>query len=337
MHQARHRNGSPMWFLRPRTIAVTAIAAAGLAVAVWLPSRDDVASAGQRPAAFGTGVFADEFGRGSAGVDPSRWSLWGDGRGDAQVAGGELTLDQTMTSRQSFTARFGHAEARLKVSRMDGLWRAFTLVDGTSGWFLQGRFEFIGGGFDPTSGDDFHTYAIDWTPDTVTWSVDGKPSLRLIRAVPGTPVTLVLNLNTGGQFPSRMEVDYVRVATSDDGPPAEPSPEPSESPSQSPSPSTEPEPTPSESPSESPSQSPSASPPESPDPTPTASPSPTPTKTPTKAPTSAPPAAKAWAPYTDYKAGDLVSYKKATYRVLEAHTSLPGWQPPKVPQLFAKL
>jgi hypothetical protein len=314
-------------------LAVTAIAAAGLAVAVWLPSRDDVASAGvQRPglASFGTGVFADEFNRGAGGVDPSKWSLSGSGYGGARVDGGDLVLNQAMSSRQSFTGRFGHAEARIKASGAAELWRVFTLVDGQSGWFLQGRFEPLGGGVDPTSGDGFHTYEIDWSPETVTWTVDGKPSLRLVRSMPGRPVTLVLNLGSGGRYASRLEVDYVRVTTSDDAPPAA-EPTPTESPSESPSP------TPTESPSESPSPTPSESPSESPSPTPSESPSATPSETPSATPTSAAPTAKPWAAYTDYQPGDLVTYRGVTYKVLEAHTSLPGWEPPKVPSLFAKV
>jgi hypothetical protein len=135
----------------------------------------------------------------------------------------------------------------------------------------------------------------------VTWSVDGRPSLQLTRAKPGGPLTLVLNLATDGRDPSRMVVDFVQVFTSNDGPPGTtPSPSPSPSPSQSPS--------------------------ESPQPTPSA----TPTESPTKA-------AAAWKPFTNYQPGDLVSFKGVTFRVLEAHTSLPGWEPPKLPDLFAKV
>jgi len=32
-----------------------------------------------------------------------------------------------------------------------------------------------------------------------------------------------------------------------------------------------------------------------------------------------------------------VTFAGATYRVLEAHTSLPGWEPTKLPNLFAKV
>ncbi|GAA2889502.1 hypothetical protein Acy02nite_58200 [Actinoplanes cyaneus] len=49
------------------------------------------------------------------------------------------------------------------------------------------------------------------------------------------------------------------------------------------------------------------------------------------------PPAPAWKAFTTYEVGDRVSYKGANYRVLQQHTSLPGWQPGPVPALFQKL
>ncbi len=42
----------------------------------------------------------------------------------------------------------------------------------------------------------------------------------------------------------------------------------------------------------------------------------------------------AWQPYTDYAVGDLVSYNGQIYQAIQAHTSLPGWEPPNVPALW---
>lgn len=42
----------------------------------------------------------------------------------------------------------------------------------------------------------------------------------------------------------------------------------------------------------------------------------------------------AWAPYTAYAVNQLVTYNGVTYKVIQAHTSLPGWEPDKVPALF---
>ncbi|WP_179211547.1 chitobiase/beta-hexosaminidase C-terminal domain-containing protein, partial [Thermoanaerobacterium thermosaccharolyticum] len=41
-----------------------------------------------------------------------------------------------------------------------------------------------------------------------------------------------------------------------------------------------------------------------------------------------------WAPNTYYKIGDLVTYNGITYKCIQAHTSLVGWEPPNVPALW---
>ena len=38
-----------------------------------------------------------------------------------------------------------------------------------------------------------------------------------------------------------------------------------------------------------------------------------------------------------YVAGQLVTFKKVEYQVLETHTSLPGWEPTALPALFKKV
>ncbi len=60
-------------------------------------------------------------------------------------------------------------------------------------------------------------------------------------------------------------------------------------------------------------------------------PSPTPTPTQTNNP------GGTWQTYTAYSAGATVTYGGATYRCLQAHTSLPGWEPPNVPALWQRL
>ncbi len=71
-----------------------------------------------------------------------------------------------------------------------------------------------------------------------------------------------------------------------------------------------------------------------PTPTPPVGPSPTPTQSP--APTPTPPGnVTAWQPYTPYAVGDRVIYQGQVYRCLQAHTSLPGWEPPNTPALWA--
>jgi predicted carbohydrate-binding protein with CBM5 and CBM33 domain len=70
---------------------------------------------------------------------------------------------------------------------------------------------------------------------------------------------------------------------------------------------------------------------------PTTAPTTTPTTAPTTAPTTTPPASGTWAAGTAYKVGDIVTYGGVTYRCLQAHTAIAGWEPPNVPALWARV
>ena len=283
-------------------VAAFAVAGAGLAVAVWLPARNDVASAAEQPAGQAT-TFADEFtGRRGTPLDQDTWVLRGRGRDAALDGRGNLVVSRLLLGKTAFTQAYGHAEARIEVQRAAGPWRAFAVLD-PSGRVLSGKFEALDDGVDPTSGDDFHTYAVDWSPESIVWSVDGRPSLRLTPNVAARPLFVVLNLATDGRSPARMRVDFVRVSTST-------------------GPAVTPTATPTATATAAPTVTPSATPT-------SATPSPTPTKTAAPAP--------AWKTFTAYAVGDLVSYQGVTYKVKEAHTSLPGWEPTALPELFEKV
>ncbi|MGW1058162.1 lytic polysaccharide monooxygenase [Micromonospora rubida] len=73
-----------------------------------------------------------------------------------------------------------------------------------------------------------------------------------------------------------------------------------------------------------------------PTPTPTPSTTPSPTRTPTPAPTTPAPSGT-WAAGQAYQVGDQVTYGGSTYRCLQPHTALPGWEPPNVPALWTRL
>jgi chitinase len=60
------------------------------------------------------------------------------------------------------------------------------------------------------------------------------------------------------------------------------------------------------------------------------------TKPPTTPPTTAP-AGTAWAPYTPYTVGQVVTYAGKRYQCRQSHTSLPGWEPPNVLALWLPL
>jgi chitinase len=84
--------------------------------------------------------------------------------------------------------------------------------------------------------------------------------------------------------------------------------------------------------------------------TPTTPPTTPPTTAPTTKPTTAPPTTKppttppttapagtAWAPYTAYTVGQIVTYNGKRYQCRQSHTSLPGWEPPNVLALWLPL
>ncbi|MFF1907748.1 ricin-type beta-trefoil lectin domain protein [Kitasatospora sp. NPDC058218] len=161
-----------------------------------------------------------------------------------------------------FAQAYGHVETRMKVPRGQGMWPAFWMLGndiGQVGWPNSGEIDVmenvgfepgtvhgtihgpgysgsggIGAGYSLPAGqafaDAFHTFAVDWAPDSVTWSVDGTVYQRRTPADLGgrswafnKPFFLILNLAVGGYwpgdpdagtaFPQQLVVDYVRVTS----------------------------------------------------------------------------------------------------------------------------
>jgi hypothetical protein len=59
---------------------------------------------------------------------------------------------------------------------------------------------------------EFHTYAADWTPEQVSFLVDGR-AVRTVDQSPSYPMQLMLNIyefEPGGSYPKEFVVDYVR-------------------------------------------------------------------------------------------------------------------------------
>ncbi|MFI5485095.1 lytic polysaccharide monooxygenase [Micromonospora echinaurantiaca] len=73
-----------------------------------------------------------------------------------------------------------------------------------------------------------------------------------------------------------------------------------------------------------------------PSPTPTPPPTASPTPTPTS-PTSPPAPGGSWTAGRAYQVGDQVTYNGQSYRCRQAHTALPGWEPPNVPALWTRI
>ncbi|AKU16862.1 glycoside hydrolase family 16 protein [Luteipulveratus mongoliensis] len=164
-----------------------------------------------------------------------------------------------LNTAQTFTTTHGHIEARMKVPRGQGMWPAFWMLGndiGSVGWPQCGEIDImenvgfepntvhgtihgpgysgaggIGAGYTLQGGafpDDFHTFAVDWAPNEIKWSVDGNVyQTRGPGDVGGNqwvfehPFDLILNLAVGGywpgdpdggtQFPQQLVVDYVHV------------------------------------------------------------------------------------------------------------------------------
>ncbi|MCK8680820.1 glycoside hydrolase family 16 protein [Streptomyces lichenis] len=163
-----------------------------------------------------------------------------------------------------FTTTYGRVEARMKVPRGQGMWPAFWMLGndiGQVGWPNSGEIDImenvgfeprtvhgtlhgpgysgsggIGAGYTLPNGqafaDAFHTFAVDWSPGAITWSVDDTVYQRRTPADLGgrqwvfdKPFFLILNLAVGGYwpgdpdgstaFPQQLLVDHVRVTTSD--------------------------------------------------------------------------------------------------------------------------
>ncbi|GGS23583.1 family 16 glycosylhydrolase [Streptomyces griseoviridis] len=171
-----------------------------------------------------------------------------------------------LNTARTFTQKYGHFESRIKVPRGQGVWPAFWMLGddlGSVGWPGSGEIDIMenvgnepgtvhgtvhGPGYSGSGGigaaytlpngqafaDAFHTFAVDWSPAGITWSVDGQAYKTLTPSgVNGNkwvfdhPFFIILNFAVGGNwpgspdsstpFPQTMTVDYVRVSASDSG------------------------------------------------------------------------------------------------------------------------
>jgi MYXO-CTERM domain-containing protein len=146
---------------------------------------------------------------------------------------------------------YGYFEARLKVPAGQGMWPAFWLLgkNGSTGVNEIDIHEILGHqpstvymtvhwGTDYSSGHqsdgtswvgpdfsaDFHTFGLEWNPDSIIWTIDGVERKRHTGAgVPQVAMYLILNLAIGGTwpgapdgttlFPGLYQIDYVRAYT----------------------------------------------------------------------------------------------------------------------------
>ncbi len=157
-------------------------------------------------------------------------------------------------------AKYGRVESRLRVPFGQGLWPAFWML-GTNldedNWPQSGEIDImenigrepnivhgtihgpdysgccgIGGGYTLPEGnlaDDFHTFAVEWEPDSIRWFIDSTNYFTATADdVPdgsnwvfNHPFFMIMNVAVGGNwpgspdetttFPQTMHVDYVRL------------------------------------------------------------------------------------------------------------------------------
>jgi beta-glucanase (GH16 family) len=181
----------------------------------------------------------------------------GDGSHDCYYGPCEYTSARLLT-QNIYDFQYGRVQARIKVPAGDGLWPAFWMLGSdisTAGWPGCGEIDVMenvgrnpttlygtihGPGYSGASGlggtllmpdalaGDYHVYAVEWEPDHITWTVDGKTYFQA-NAANVAPnewafnhhFFVLLNLAVGGSFgglvgdgtvfPAAMSVDYVRV------------------------------------------------------------------------------------------------------------------------------
>ncbi len=132
-----------------------------------------------------------------------------------------------------------YATLHTRTPRYIGGWNDTPVWDGTwgrAGWDVPenqrrqtgGKWQALGTRID-TELDlraDFHTYAIDWEPDAITWYFDGtpvkiEPTPADASTDPGLARYFIINLAVGGSwpgkpgagvaFPTELTVDWVRI------------------------------------------------------------------------------------------------------------------------------
>lgn len=165
-----------------------------------------------------------------------------------------------ITTLGAFAQTFGRFEARMKIPAGQGLWPAFWMLGAdidAHPWPANGEIDVMesvaddpgtvygsahGPGFvDPglsegyqlpggaRLADDFHTYAVEWTPARIDWFLDDTRYYSITRSAmkPGEtwvfdhPFYLLLNLAVGGTwpgspddstaFPADLLIEHVRV------------------------------------------------------------------------------------------------------------------------------
>jgi len=231
------------------------------------PRQPTLPDAGTPPAEAWRLTWSDEF-EGPAGtaLDPTRWvfDVGGDGWGNEQLEfdtdrtenaaldgdghlaitarreafGGREFTSARITTQGLFAQQYGRFEARMRLTRGQGMWPAFWLLGANIdqvGWPTCGEIDVMeargqqpaqstgavhGPGYaggrslygaydaDQDLSDDFHVFSVEWDADGIVWQVDGVPFHRVYpTSVPldapwafDHPFFIILNLAVGGTY-----------------------------------------------------------------------------------------------------------------------------------------
>jgi beta-glucanase (GH16 family) len=156
--------------------------------------------------------------------------------------GGLSRISGQILTEHSFSQTYGYFEARMQMPAGDGALGAFWLLPESGSWPPElDVAEVVGaapntlvntlhdsGAPDPHWTDvadmtqGFHTYAVDWEPDKITWYFDGRETFETpTTASMNQPMYVVASTHSGlpGSWPgspdpslvSQMKIDYIRV------------------------------------------------------------------------------------------------------------------------------
>jgi beta-glucanase (GH16 family) len=250
----------------PARETVTGTAGAQLAPGdiVWQQEFDGPAGAAPDGAVWNYDLGAGGWGNNELqNYTDSRANSALDGAGNLVITArreGDGYTSARLQTNDTFEAQYGRVEARIQIPRGQGIWPAFWMLGGDIPgvqWPQAGEIDIMenvgyephivhgtihGPGYSGGAGitgqymhpqgwsfaDTFHTFAIDWRPDSITWSVDGVDYQTIDRSRVGgnewvfnKPFFLILNVAVGGNWPGypdgstvlpqEMKVDYVRV------------------------------------------------------------------------------------------------------------------------------
>jgi beta-glucanase (GH16 family) len=179
-------------------------------------------------------------------------------RKEVNENGGSSFTSARLKTQGLQTFQYGRIEARIKVPEGKGFWPAFWMLGSNFpqvGWPDSGEIDIMeyvgrepdlimgtmhGPGYAGAVGlskwhrqdfniaDDFHTYAVEWDTNQISWYFDGEKYSTYTREDVGSrewvfdqPFFIILNFAIGGTlgglvtpdtpFPAQYQVDYVRV------------------------------------------------------------------------------------------------------------------------------